>query len=79
MKNYHVLLHGVEVPIVGAICMDMCMIAVPEELPAKVGDKVLIFGPEKSLMDLAHHAQTIPNEILVRIGRRVSRWYVEEL
>ncbi len=78
LKNYHVLLHGVEVPIVGAICMDMCMIAVPEELPAKVGDKVLIFGPEKSLMDLAHHAQTIPNEILVRIGRRVSRWYVEE-
>ena len=64
-------------PIVGNVCMDMCMIDIGE-LPVKEGDTVVIFGPEHPIETLATANNTIPYEILARISERVKRVYFED-
>ncbi len=60
---------------VGAICMDMCMIDITG-IEAKVGDEVLLFGPQHSVNKMALAADTIPYEILSGIPARVKRIYI---
>ncbi len=64
-------------PIVGNICMDMCMIDVTG-LNAKEGDDVQIFGQAQSVENLANALGTIPYEIFTSISRRVKRIYFYE-
>lgn len=64
-------------PIVGNICMDLCMIDVTD-IPAKEGDSVIIFGEENPIANLARDLGTIPYEILTGISRRVKRVYFHE-
>ncbi|MCW3786348.1 bifunctional UDP-N-acetylmuramoyl-tripeptide:D-alanyl-D-alanine ligase/alanine racemase [Plebeiibacterium sediminum] len=64
-------------PIIGNICMDMCMIDVTG-LNAKEGDEVQIFGPAQPVSDLAKALGTIPYEIFTSISRRVKRIYYYE-
>ena len=64
-------------PIIGNICMDMCMIDVTG-LNAKEGDEVQIFGPAQPVDDLAKALGTIPYEIFTSISRRVKRIYYYE-
>ena len=51
------LLRGVRVPVVGRICMDMCMVDVTQVPEARVGDQVTVLGDGKdgapSACDLA--------------------------
>ncbi|MFP4228766.1 MAG: alanine racemase [Salinivenus sp.] len=71
-------------PVVGTICMDMCMVNLgpPDRPPAttvSVGDEALLFGPEgPTLYDVAEWAKTIPYEICCGLSSRVPRTYVEE-
>lgn len=65
------------VPVIGNICMDMCMIDVTD-LEANEGDEVIIFGPGLQVKELAKSAGTIPYEILSGISERVKRVYIEE-
>ncbi|MEM7574407.1 MAG: alanine racemase [Bacteroidota bacterium] len=65
-------------PIIGAICMDMCMIDLSDLPRAEVGCEVIIFGPNHPIVLLAEAAQTIPYEILTGVGSRVHRIYVGE-
>ncbi len=59
--------------IVGRICMDQCMIDI-SGLPAKVGDRVILFGRDQSsLRALASLADTIEYECLCLISARVPR------
>jgi alanine racemase len=73
---------GTARPIVGTICMDMCMVDLgpPHERPAtevEVGDEVTLFGADgPSLHDVADWAETIPYEICCGISPRVPREYV---
>ncbi len=75
--NFSFWIKGKPAPIVGDICMDMCMIDVTE-LDVKEGDAVFVFNGEHPVTELAAAAQTIPYEVLSRISRRVKRVYFHE-
>jgi alanine racemase len=73
----HLLIGGKLVPVVGNVCMDMCMIDVTG-LDVKEGDEVIVFGKERSINDLAAEMGTIPYEVLTGISKRVKRVYFQE-
>jgi alanine racemase len=71
------LVQGRFVPIIGNICMDMCMVDITG-IPAREGDSVIIFGKQHPIQELAREMETIPYEILTSISRRVKRIYYFE-
>jgi len=72
-----VMIHGQLAPVVGNICMDMCMVDVTG-IATSEGDEVEIFGAYNSIGNMAKALGTIPYEILTSISRRVKRVYVME-
>ncbi|MDR0969415.1 MAG: bifunctional UDP-N-acetylmuramoyl-tripeptide:D-alanyl-D-alanine ligase/alanine racemase [Lentimicrobiaceae bacterium] len=64
-------------PIIGNICMDMCMIDLTG-IEAKEGDLVIVFNKTHPIEAIAEASETIPYEILTRISRRVKRVYFQE-
>lgn len=72
-----VIINGQFAPIVGSICMDLCMVDVTN-IEAKEGDEVIILGKDLSVIELAKTINTIPYEILTSISPRVKRIYVKE-
>ena len=68
---------GVRAPIVGNICMDMCMADVTE-IDAKIGDEAEIFGENISINEVAEICESIPYEILTSIPQRVKRVFYRE-
>lgn len=77
LRNQQVLIRGRRVPIVGTICMDQCMVRLPEPFP--VGEPVVLLGKqgdeEITMEEWATRIGTIPYEIAVTIARRVQRQY----
>ena len=63
---------GNRVPIVGNVCMDMCMADVTG-IGAEVGDEAEIFGNNISVNEVAQVCETIPYEILTSVSSRVRR------
>lgn len=76
--NGFMLIHGKLAPIIGNVCMDMCMLDVTDIPEAKEGDQVLLFGAELPVAQVAQWAGTIAYEILTGISQRVKRVYFEE-
>lgn len=76
-RKGRVLINGHYAPIVGNVCMDLCMVDVTD-IPAREGDTVVIFGEGLSVVDLAESIGTIPYEILTSISPRVKRVYIKE-
>ncbi|MEQ1734071.1 MAG: bifunctional UDP-N-acetylmuramoyl-tripeptide:D-alanyl-D-alanine ligase/alanine racemase [Bacteroidia bacterium] len=74
----HVVIHGAKAPIVGNICMDMCMIDVTDIKGVQEGDEVIVFGKGQSVYEQAHAMNTIPYEVLTSVSRRVKRVYYHE-
>ncbi|MEZ5069810.1 MAG: bifunctional UDP-N-acetylmuramoyl-tripeptide:D-alanyl-D-alanine ligase/alanine racemase [Bacteroidales bacterium] len=72
-----VWIRGREFPLLGNVCMDMCMVDVTGS-GVEEGDEVEIFGPHVSVRDLARAASTIPYEILTSIPERVKRVYLQD-
>jgi Alr-MurF fusion protein len=72
-----VVIAGAEVPIIGNICMDMCM-ADLGQVQAAEGDEVILFSAQHSISQWAKELGTIPYEILTSIGGRVKRVYYYE-
>ncbi|HJN06516.1 MAG TPA: bifunctional UDP-N-acetylmuramoyl-tripeptide:D-alanyl-D-alanine ligase/alanine racemase [Bacteroidales bacterium] len=68
---------GKPVPVIGDICMDMCMVDLTG-IDAEENEDVIIFNNEHSVTKLAEAGNTIPYEILSRISRRVKRIYFHE-
>jgi alanine racemase len=68
---------GKPAPIVGDICMDMCMVDV-SEIDAKEGYDVIVFDANNTVCEMAANTDTIPYEILSKISRRVKRVYFHE-
>ena len=66
-----------QVPVVGDICMDMCMLDLTD-VEAAEGDTVVIFDAEHDINDIARACQTIPYEIMTRVSQRVKRVYYQE-
>ena len=76
--NYSFSLHGKLAPIIGNICMDMCMIDITHIPEAQEGDSVVIFGENPRAEELATALGTIPYEVFTNVSQRVKRVYVEE-
>jgi len=71
------LVNGHLAPIVGNVCMDMCMLDLTD-IPAKEGNEVLVFGQELPVYEMARLLDTIPYEILTNVSQRVKRVYFHE-
>jgi alanine racemase len=76
-RKSHVLIQQAEAPIVGNVCMDMCMVDVTG-LDVSIGDTVEVFGKNRSLVNLAEELNTIPYEVLTSVSNRVKRVYFQE-
>jgi alanine racemase len=76
-RNVNLLVNDQLAPVIGDICMDMCVIDLTG-IDAQEGDDVIIFNANHPLEKLSAAAQTIPYEILSRISRRVKRVYYHE-
>ncbi len=76
-KGFHVWINGKLAPIIGSICMDMCMIDL-SNIEAKVGDKVVIFGEENPVENMANALNTISYEVFTSVSQRIKRVYFHE-
>ncbi len=76
-RNGNLFIKGARVPIIGNVCMDMCMADITG-LHADTGDEAEIFGEKISIDEIAEKCQTIPYEILTSIPRRVKRVFFRE-
>jgi alanine racemase len=74
------LLGGQRTPVLGRVCMDQTVIAVPAGVAVAVGDEVVAIGAQGaariSADELATLAGTIPYEIGTGISARVPRHYL---
>jgi alanine racemase len=81
----HALVKGKRAPIVGAISMDLTMIDVTEIAGHKLGDEVVVLGPQEGALgkdvitanEIAALTNTIPWDVLTSVSRRVPRFYRE--
>ena len=75
-----VLIHGHRVPLVGQICMDMCMVDLTDLACAHVGDEVVLLGAQGddriTAEEIAAQCGCIPYEVFCAISQRVPRRYV---
>ena len=63
--------------ITGRVCMDMCMIGLPESSRVKPGDVAEVFGPRLPVERHAKTAGTIAYELLCAVAPRVPRVYLD--
>ena len=73
----HVFIKNQKAPIVGNVCMDMCMVDV-SNLNANEGDEVIVFNDTNSILELSKQLNTIPYELLTSVSQRVKRVYYHE-
>ena len=75
------IIKGAYVPVIGTICMDMCMVDVTG-LDVKAGDAVTVIGKEGdkavTVDEIAAKSGTINYEITCDISKRVPRVYVRD-
>lgn len=74
-------IRGKDAPLIGRICMDMCMVDVTGIEGLRVGDAATLFGRDEDGTDLACErladaAGTISYEILCGISKRIPRIYM---
>jgi alanine racemase len=72
-----VIVNGMPAPVIGNVCMDMCMIDLTG-VGAKENDEVIVFGDQQPITRVAEVLDTIPYEVLTNISRRVKRVYFHE-
>ena len=73
----HVLVRGQRAPIVGRVCMDMCMVDVTDVPEARDGDEVVLIGTQGGVRltaeEVAAQLGTISYEVVSQILARVPR------
>jgi alanine racemase len=72
------VVNGVLVPVIGAVCMDMTMLDVTDVPDVKEGGDVIVFGAGLPVQNIARWINTIPYEIMTGISQRVKRVYFQE-
>lgn len=74
------VVRGIRVPVVGRVCMDMCMLDVTDVPGVSEQDEVVLIGRQGSERitadDMAERTGTIAYEVLCGISGRVPRVYV---
>jgi len=76
-RTGNLFIKGRRVPLIGNICMDMCMADITG-LDANEGDEAEIFGEHITIDEIAGKCQTIPYEVLTSIPGRVKRVFFRE-
>ncbi|HEY0030966.1 MAG TPA: bifunctional UDP-N-acetylmuramoyl-tripeptide:D-alanyl-D-alanine ligase/alanine racemase [Bacteroidia bacterium] len=71
------IVKGKPAPIIGNVCMDMCMIDITD-IQANENDEVIVFGDVNPITEVAKDIGTIPYEVLTNVSRRVKRVYYQE-
>jgi len=76
-NNSHGYIGDQRIPVVGRVSMDLLTLDVTEVMPknCQPGTMVQLLGNKVTVNDLALAAETIPYEILTRLGRRGTRIY----
>ena len=72
--RWQVVIHGQRAPIVGRVCMDMCMVDVTG-LDVVPGDEAEVFGEHLPVEELASLAGTVQYELLCAVSPRGHREY----
>jgi len=74
-----VILNGEVCSVVGNVCMDMIMVAIPDGLEVNIGDDAILIGDDNgkiiTTQDIADKTNTIDYEVMTSIGKRVTRIY----
>lgn len=76
-NRLEVEIRGQKVPLVGRVCMDMCMADVTDLSEVKAGDVVTLYGDEVPVENGADLVGTIQYELLCDVAPRVPRIYLE--
>ena len=71
------LIRGQAAPVVGRICMDLCMVDVTDISDVKVGDEVIVIGEGMPCETMACQLDTIAYEVLCGINKRIPRIYLQ--
>jgi alanine racemase len=75
-----VIVHGKRVPVIGTVCMDMCLADVTDVPDVKVGDEVVLMGRQDkervTAEEIAGLINTISYEIFCKVSARVPRVYL---
>jgi len=75
-----VLIRGKRIPIVGRVCMDMCMVDITSLPEVKVGEEVVLIGSQGkeriTADEIAKLIGTISYEVVCAISKRVPRIYL---
>ncbi len=75
-----VLIKGKRLPVVGRICMDMCMVDVTDLPQVAVGDEVVLIGNQENetitVEDIAVWSNTVNYETVCALGKRIPRIYI---
>lgn len=77
-NRFRVMTEDGPAPILGRICMDMCMIDLTECPHVGVGSTIEIFGRHNSVNAMARMADTIPYELVCAVSKRVPRLYCRD-
>lgn len=80
-NNAEVLVRGKRAPVVGRVCMDVTMIDVTDIEGVSDADDVIVVGSQGgesiSACELARLAGTIPYEVMLSLGNRARRVYIQ--
>lgn len=81
----HMAIEGRKAPVIGRVCMDQTIVRMPDSLPSKTRQRVIVFGNGSeeqagapTLEELAEIGCTIPHELITSIAPRVPKLYVRE-
>ena len=72
-----VLINGQRYPMVGRVSMDMITVEVGLHSDVKIGDPVVLWGPELPAEEVAEFADTISYEMFCNLANRVKRVFVD--
>ncbi len=73
-----VFIKGQELPILGNICMDQCMVDLSDLEKVDLYDEVEIFGDHILVDDIAKKIGTINYELICMVNKRVPRLYLKD-
>ena len=75
-----VLIYGRRAPIVGRVCMGLCVVDLTDVPQTQVGDEVVLIGAQGkdrlTVDDMAERCGRIPYEVLCAVGQQVPRRYL---
>lgn len=74
LQGQDVLVQEKKAEIVGRICMDQCMIRIPEPYP--IGTEVILFGEGIPVDEIAVKLDTINYEVICMLSSRIPRVYL---